>query len=102
MSAAPLSKSFFVRTHLQGAERVAFFGYLVLLRSGGVFADADAECRRSFDSLLRPSDTLLAGWDSEAADKAQAAKKRLFRTRQVCGLRLFLCAGMRVFLNLWG
>lgn len=68
---------------LQETERVAFFGYLVLLRLGGVFADAHTECRRSFDSLLRPSDTLLAGWDSEAPDRAQAAKKGMFRTRQV-------------------
>ena len=46
--------------------------YMVVLRSGGVYADVDTECRRPLDAVLHSKDTLVAGWDNEFAE-ARAA-----------------------------
>ena len=45
---------------------------MVILRHGGVWADADAECRQPLDALLRSKDTLVAGWDNEFAEPRAA------------------------------
>lgn len=41
---------------------------MVVLRHGGMYADADAECRRPLEGLLRSGDTLVAGWDTEFSE----------------------------------
>ena len=45
---------------------------MVVLRHGGVYADADTECRRPLDGLLRSGDTLVAGWGTEFAEQRAA------------------------------
>ena len=48
--------------------------YLVVLRWGGVYADADVECRRPLDPLLLSKDTLVAGWDGDFGDARAAVE----------------------------
>ena len=38
-------------------ERSDFFRYLIVLHTGGVYADIDTECRQPMDSSLRSTDT---------------------------------------------
>src|SRR5437763_13179641 len=43
-------------TSRTGAERADILRYELLLRFGGVYVDADFECRRAIDSLIRDID----------------------------------------------
>jgi mannosyltransferase OCH1-like enzyme len=38
---------------------------MVLLRTGGVYADIDVECMQPLDKLIQPTDTLVVGWEGE-------------------------------------
>ena len=53
-------------------ERSDFFRYLVVLHTGGVYADIDTECRRPLDEFLRTTDTLVVGWEGEFATDEMA------------------------------
>lgn len=64
-------------------ERSDFFRYMVLLRFGGVYADLDTECRRSFDEFIQPTDSLIAGWESDFPDEKTRIKMRFARQRQI-------------------
>jgi len=65
------------------AARGDLFRLLVLLRRGGVYADADARCVRPLEQLLRPEDTLVAGWENSFESRREAASRAYVRTRQV-------------------
>ena len=56
---------------------------MVVLRMGGLYADVDTECRRAMDDIIKPRDTLLAGWENEFATPEIAAHRNYARTRQV-------------------
>jgi hypothetical protein len=64
-------------------ERSDFFRYMVVLRLGGVYADIDVECRQPLDKVIRPTDTMVVGWESEVPTDAQAYKRHFARKRQV-------------------
>lgn len=64
-------------------ERSDFFRYMILLRFGGVYADLDTECRRSFDEFIQPTDSLIAGWESDFPDEATRIKMRFARQQQI-------------------
>jgi hypothetical protein len=64
-------------------ERSDFFRYMVVLRLGGVYADIDVECRQPLDSVIRPTDTMVVGWEAEVASDAQAYQRHFARKRQV-------------------
>jgi hypothetical protein len=64
-------------------ERSDFFRYMVVLRLGGVYADIDVECRQPLDRVIRPTDTMVVGWEAEVASDAQAYKRHFARKRQV-------------------
>lgn len=64
-------------------ERSDFFRYMVVLRLGGVYADIDVECRQPLDDILRPTDTMVVGWESEVASDKEAFKRHFVRKRQV-------------------
>ena len=55
----------------------------MVLRLGGVYADLDTECRRPLAELIRPRDTLVAGWENEFDKPADAEKRHYVRSRQV-------------------
>lgn len=38
---------------------------MVILRYGGVYADKGIECRKPLDSVIRPADTMVVGWEWE-------------------------------------
>jgi hypothetical protein len=64
-------------------ERSDFFRYMVILRMGGVYADIDVECRQPLDTVIRPSDTMVVGWESEVSTDVEAFKRHFARKRQV-------------------
>ena len=64
-------------------ERSDFFRYLVVLHTGGVYADIDTECRRPLDEFLRTTDTLVVGWEGEFATDEMAYSRHFVRRRQV-------------------
>jgi hypothetical protein len=64
-------------------ERSDFFRYMVVLRLGGVYADIDVECRQPLDRVIRPTDTMVVGWEAEVATDALAYKRHFARKRQV-------------------
>jgi hypothetical protein len=64
-------------------ERADFFRYLVVLRHGGVYADMDTECKVPLDEVIRPTDTLVVGWEAEVADDQEAMRRHFSRKRQV-------------------
>jgi mannosyltransferase OCH1-like enzyme len=55
----------FARPYPKDVERSDFFRYLIVLHTGGVYADIDTECRKPLDRFLRASDTLVVGWENE-------------------------------------
>ena len=57
--------------------------YMVVLRSGGVYADMDVECRKPLNSLIMPRDTLIVGWENEFSSAEEARDRRYVRKRQV-------------------
>lgn len=57
---------------------------MVVLRLGGVYADVDTECRQPMDSLIRPRDTMVVGWENEFETPAEAEHRHYVRSRQVC------------------
>ena len=67
----------------QDVERSDFFRYMVLLRYGGVYADIDTESRQPVDSLLKPEDTLVVGWENEWPTQSSAFDHHYVRRRQV-------------------
>lgn len=67
----------------KGVERADFFRYMVILHSGGVYADVDAECKQPLDSVLHSKDTLVAGWDNDFADAQAALEAGYVRMRQL-------------------
>lgn len=64
-------------------ERSDFFRYMVVLRDGGVYADVDVECRQPLAAVVRPTDTMVVGWEAEVPTDAQAFKRHFVRKRQV-------------------
>ena len=64
-------------------ERSDFFRYLIVLHSGGLYADIDTECRRPMDSYLRSTDTLVVGWENEFRTDEMAYSRHFVRRRQV-------------------
>jgi len=65
--------------------------YMVVLRSGGVYADIDVECRKPLNSLIMPRDTLIVGWENEFSTAEEARNRKYVRKRQVCAF--YRCAG---------
>jgi|LauGreSBDMM110SN_4_FD.fasta_scaffold06300_3 mannosyltransferase OCH1-like enzyme len=59
------------------------FRFMVILRYGGVYADTEVECRRPLESLIRPTDTMVVGWDIEAPTNEMALAMGLLRRRQL-------------------
>ena len=57
--------------------------YMVVLRSGGVYADIDVECRKPLNSLIMPRDTLIVGWENEFSAAEEARNRKYVRKRQV-------------------
>jgi mannosyltransferase OCH1-like enzyme len=43
--------------------------FLVVLKFGGLYADADVECRKPLDQVIKPLDTLVAGWQVDRERK---------------------------------
>jgi len=64
-------------------ERSDFFRYLIVLHTGGVYADIDTECRQPMDSYLRSTDTLVVGWENEFRTDEMAYSRHFVRRRQV-------------------
>lgn len=64
-------------------DRSNFFHYMVVLRKGGVYADLDVECVKSLDTLIRPKDTLIVGYDDQVSSDAEALQRSYARRRQV-------------------
>ena len=56
---------------------------MVVLRSGGVYADIDVECRKPLNSLIMPRDTLIVGWENEFSSAEEARDRKYVRKRQV-------------------
>ena len=56
---------------------------MVVLRSGGVYADIDVECRKPLNSLIMPRDTLIVGWENEFSAAEEARNRKYVRKRQV-------------------
>lgn len=56
---------------------------MVVLRSGGVYADIDVECRKPLNSLIVPRDTLIVGWENEFSSAEEARSRKYVRKRQV-------------------
>ena len=56
---------------------------MVVLRYGGVSADANVECRKPLDGVIKPADTLLAGWEAEVPSDEVAMARGFVRRRQV-------------------
>ena len=54
-----------------------------MLRSGGVYADIDVECRKPLNSLIMPRDTLIVGWENEFSSAEEARSRKYVRKRQV-------------------
>ena len=65
------------------AERCSWRRYMVVLRSGGVYADMDVECRKPLNSLIMPRDTLIVGWENEFSSAEEARNRKYVRKRQV-------------------
>ena len=65
------------------AERCGWCRYMVVLRSGGVYADMDVECRKPLNSLIMPRDTLIVGWENEFSSAEEARNRKYVRKRQV-------------------
>jgi hypothetical protein len=63
-------------------QRADLFRVLVLLRLGGVYADADAACVAPLDGLLTAEDTLVVGWENAFATAEQAHARHYVRQRQ--------------------
>lgn len=57
--------------------------YLVVLRYGGVYAEPGVECATPLDAVLHPGDTLVTGWEAEAATDAAALARGMVRRRQL-------------------
>ncbi len=57
--------------------------YMVILRYGGVYADVDVECRKPLDDVIRPTDTLVVGWEVEVSSDERARQMTYIRKRQV-------------------
>lgn len=55
----------------------------MVLRLGGVYSDVDTECRQPMDSLIRPKDTMVVGWENEFESPAEAEHRHYVRSRQV-------------------
>ncbi len=55
----------------------------MILRMGGVYADIDVELRQPLDSVVKPTDTMVVGWEAEVPDDAAAFKRHFVRKRQV-------------------
>lgn len=64
-------------------ERSDFFRYLIVLHTGGVYADIDTECRKPLDRFLRTTDTLVVGWENEFRTDEMAYSRHFVRRRQV-------------------
>ena len=60
-----------------------FLRYLVILRYGGVYADIDVKCQKPLEALIRPTDTMVVGWEVEAPTDEAALAMGLVRRRQV-------------------
>jgi hypothetical protein len=58
-------------------QRADLFRVLVLLRKGGVYADADAACVAPLDALLAADDTLVVGWENAFDTPEQARSRKL-------------------------
>ncbi|GAX86335.1 hypothetical protein CEUSTIGMA_g13747.t1 [Chlamydomonas eustigma] len=67
-------------------QRIQMFKFLVILKFGGVYADADVECRKPLDLVIKPLDTLVTGWQVDI-------RHPLARTSQIKGGRLLNTAG---------
>ena len=65
------------------AEHCRWRRYMVVLRSGGVYADMDVECRKPLNSLIMPRDTLIVGWENEFSSAEEARNRNYVRKRQV-------------------
>ena len=63
-------------------QRADLFRVLVLLRRGGVYADADAACVAPLDALLQAEDTLVVGWENAFDTAEQAHARHYVRQRQ--------------------
>ena len=54
--------------------------YMVVLSQGGFYADLDTDCWKPLDSIMRPEDKMLVGWEDEFS--SFEAKERHFFGRQ--------------------
>lgn len=64
-------------------EKTGIHRYMVVLRSGGIYADIDVECRKPLNSLIMPRDTLIVGWENEFSAAEEARNRKYVRKRQV-------------------
>lgn len=55
----------------------------MVLRYGGVYAEVGVECATPLDSVLRPGDSLVTGWEAEAATDDDALAHGMVRRRQL-------------------
>ena len=75
---------------------------MVVLRYGGLYADIDTKCGLSLETLIRPEDTFLAGWEKDFATAEGAVKEKFARQRQALQWAFAGTAGhplLKVLLN---
>lgn len=64
-------------------ERADFFRYMVVLRSGGVYADLDTESIVPLDQFLFSDDALVVGWECDMPSIKDTIRRNFVRQRQI-------------------
>ena len=76
--------------------------YMVVLSQGGFYADLDTNCWRPLDSIVRPEDRMLVGWEDEFST-FEAKEQHFFgRQRQVRPSSLLPSQNQPPQQNRWG